>query len=369
MNTKLSRNEKIYSILFILFFILIAISYFYSQNKDEALRKLILKLPILLTPLALLSFKNLQEKSHQLIVGILNYALFFPAFVSVYNYLLNKKLYDSLILESKPLSIEFGYGIYHIQFSIILAITIIFGVFSLYHFFKQKNFNNLFWIVLFLVFFNCIFIHILSARTGLLALYIGLTVFILQLFKNTPIKHKIRLSILSICLPILIIFVSSSLQNRIINTFEDIKVVWYNANANDYSFAMRVKAWKNSVDVIQNNIIFGVGIGDAEAVLFQNFEKVDASILPQNRRNPHLQFLESWVQSGILSAILFLLILVYSVFKFKLQKNWLLLSISLLLLIASCFESILERQASVVAFSFFLAFANFYPKKNANDKH
>ncbi len=320
-------------------------------------------------PLAIVSIKNINQNTFNKTVLILNYSLFFPAFVSVYNYWLNKKLFDSLILESKPLPIEFGYGIYHIQFSILLALAIVFGVFQLYYYFKLKQFKTQFWLLLLLCLSNFIFIHILSARTGLLALYSGLLVFIIHLFQHISKAQKIKLAFVSISLPILLLFFSSSLQNRVSNTIQDFKVVWQNANANDYSFAMRVKAWKNSIDIIQQQPVLGVGIGDADSVFFHNFEKVDASILPQNRRNPHFQLLETWVQSGVISAILFLLVLLFNILYFKKHRNWLIVAISILLLLASCFESILERQASVIAFAFFIALAYFYSAKQTNDSH
>lgn len=320
-------------------------------------------------PLAIVSVKNIHQNTYNKIIIILNYSLFFPAFVSVYNYLLNKKLFDSLILESKPLPIEFGYGIYHIQFSIILALSIVFGVFQLYYYIKLKHYKTQFWILLMLCFSNFLFIHILSARTGLLALYAGLLVFIIHLFQYISKAQKLKLAIVSISIPILLYISSSSLQNRVTNTIQDFKVVWQNTNANDYSFAMRVKAWKNSIDIIQKYPILGVGIGDADSVLYHNFEKVDASILPQNRRNPHFQFLETWVQSGILSALLFLITLLFSIFHFKQHRNWIFIAICILLLLSSCFESILERQASVVAFAFFIALAYFYSVKQTNDSH
>jgi hypothetical protein len=99
----------------------------------------------------------------------------------------------------------------------------------------------------------------------------------------------------------------------------------------------------------------GVGIGDAESSLFNNFSSSNPRVLKDNRKNPHFQLLESGAQSGIISMILYLLIFAISWIKFR--QNNLLHSIMLLLFVASCFESILERQASVAAFAIFAAYA------------
>ena len=347
----LGKNEKWLSIAFIAFFLSGALSYFYSENSAEAIRKLILKLPILLFPFFIFAFKIVSTKRIWLIL-IFSYSVFLPAAVSVYNYFLNKQLFDILILESKPLPIEFGYGIYHIQFSILMAISILIGADFLV---KNRSKRDLNWYFLSaLTIFNFIFIHILSARTGLLSLYLGAALYMFISLKKLGGKWLIYGFLSAIAIILVMTFASSSLKNRLKNSVEDFKVVWKGQDPNDYSFALRVQAWKNSIDLIKKNPM-GVGIGDAESSLFNNFSSSNPRVLKDNRKNPHFQLLESGAQSGIISMILYLLIFAISWIKFR--QNNLLHSIMLLLFVASCFESILERQASVAAFAIFAAYA------------
>lgn len=347
----LGKNEKWLSIAFIAFFLSGALSYFYSENSAEAIRKLILKLPILLFPFFIFAFKIVSTKRIWLIL-IFSYSVFLPAAVSVYNYFLNKQLFDILILESKPLPIEFGYGIYHIQFSILMAISILIGADYLV---KNRSKRDLNWYFLStLTIFNFIFIHILSARTGLLSLYLGAALYMFIALKKLGGKWLIYGFLSAIGIILVMTFASSSLKNRLKNSVEDFKVVWKGQDPNDYSFALRVQAWKNSIDLIKKNPM-GVGIGDAESSLFNNFSSSNPRVLKDNRKNPHFQLLESGAQSGIISMILYLLIFAISWIKFR--QNNLLHSIMLLLFVASCFESILERQASVAAFAIFAAYA------------
>jgi O-antigen ligase len=351
-----TKFELALSALFVLFFLSSAASFLYSQNTDEASRKLILKLPILCFPLVFNALKKTESKHFASIVLIGLYAMYLPALVSVYNYISNKTLFDQLILESKPLPIEFGYGIYHIQFSILLAISVVLGVYVLLH---RKSWdlsalNKTFIGIISLL--NFIFLHILSARTGLLALYFGLLMIFVPVLIKMPLRNKIISIIAGLLLPILILSASSSLRNRLRNTAADFEVAWSGKDANDYSFAMRVQAWKNATQVIKKNALIGVGIGDADKVLKENFAQMNSSISPANRKNPHFQFLETATQSGLVSACIFLMILAFSLSRNS-NKNSLLASIALLLFLASCFESILERQASVVAFATFIALA------------
>ena len=361
-----SKFEIIISLLFVLFFLSSAASFLYSQNTEEASRKLILKLPILCFPLVFNALKKIDSKHFVSIVLIGLYAMYLPAIVSVYNYLSNKTLFDQLILESKPLPIEFGYGIYHIQFSILLAISIVFAVYLL----LQRNKWNLSKINVAIIstigIANFIFLHILSARTGLLAMYIGLLIILLPVVLKLPFRNKIIALSLGVTLPLMMFAISSSLRNRVSNSLADFEVAWNGKDANDYSFAMRVQAWKNAIQVIKKNPLLGIGIGDADKELQYNFAQMNSSITPANRKNPHFQFLETASQSGLISASLYLLIVIVSIFG-QSNKNYLLASMALLLFLASCFESILERQASVVAFSAFMALSLAFGKKNLKE--
>ncbi len=358
--TRLSKQQRHLIVVFFIFFLLITFSVINSENLDEAFRKLVLKLPILFFPLALFSFLNLKSSSVQQLSFIASYALFLPAVVSVYNYFTNKELFDDLILQSKPLPIEMGYGIYHIQFSIILASVILFGIITLQKLYKNRQLGLLFYSLLFLVAVNMICIHILSARTGLLALYIGIALWMISQFRSVGKKQLLWILPLLIIAPVILFYSSSSLRNRMKNTIEDFNVVMTHKDANDYSFALRVRAWQNAIDVIKQHPAFGTGLGDAEQVLFNNFESVDASIAPHNRKNPHFQFMETAVQSGLLCGLVYLLIFIVGWIRYERKFNFILIAFALLYFVASCFESILERQASDVAFVFFMALGAAY---------
>ena len=349
-----SSTERLISIGMVLFYLLMAVSYFYSSNSDEAQRKLILKLPILIFPLLLISLQTIQSAHRVWIIIGLSFAVYLPGVVSVYNYWSNKDLFDQLILESKPLPIEFGYGIYHIQFSILLSVSVILNAFALLY--QEHIISNVFQkrLLLFLAVTNTLILHILSARTGLLAFYVGALTLLIAQFRHLSLKIKSATLMLLITLPVLMYYTSVSFKNRMLNSIEDFKVAWTGKDANDYSFAMRVQAWKNASQLIKAHPLTGVGIGDADQALFEQFKTSNPSILPQNRKNPHLQLLETAVQSGIISSLILLGMFLYM----SMQKpNIVLRATSNMLLIASCFESLLERQSSVIGFAFMLAFA------------
>jgi O-antigen ligase len=355
-STQLNKIEKLIFLCFIAFYITAVYSLFYTNNIEHGVQKLVLKLPILFFPLYFIAIKSIRAKTVIYMVLIFLYAMYLPGVVSVYNYFINKELFDQLILESKPLPIEFGYGIYHIQFSILIAASCLLGLFILlkWRLFELTQIEKLACIVLVLVNFICA--HILGARTGLLSLYLGISFLALLEFRTLSKKVKIMAVIGALLIPVLVYTLSSSLRNRIQNTLVDLEVAWEGKDANDYSFALRIQAWKNASDVISKHPIWGVGIGDADSVLFNNFNSVNSKIKTENRKNPHFQFLESSVQSGLISGVLYLLIILFAMY-YAFKSSSILGAIALLLFIASCFESILERQASVLGFTVLIAIA------------
>ena len=352
----LSSYEKKIGLVLVISFMLTTLSLVYTNNFNTSFDKIILKLPLLLIPFTVFSFKNMNDNLKQKMIIVFNYAMFLPAVVSVYNYLVNKTLFDDLILQSKPLPVEFGYGLYHIQFSVLLAAAIVLGVIALLQNTIRNN-QMTFWFLLVLVGVNIVSLHVLSARTGLLSLYAAAFVVIYQYFKKIEIKKKVTISALVILLPLLFILFSTSLKNRIFNTYEDLKVTMSGKDANDYSMAMRVAAWYNAFDVIKENPLLGVGVGNVETVLKENFEEFNPQITPQNRKNPHNQFIETAVESGVLNGVLLLLFFgLLLLLKFDEQTKLSLRAIGLLFFTACLFESLLERQSTVVGIVMIVAF-------------
>jgi O-antigen ligase len=356
--TKQHQIWNVFSVLLVASFILSFISLIETQNLSEGFRKIILKLPLLVFHFTLLAFKSISCKVKKWMVLVFAYALYLPAIVSVYNYIINKTLFDDLILQSKPLPIEFGYGIYHIQFSILLAASIIIGIYYLIYLNKTQKKDWFFYLLLTVVLLNFLFIHILTARTGIAALYMSIAILIAITLPKIKLKYKIITIGISVIVPLIMIFTSSAIKNRIKNTLDDVNVVLKGKDVNDYSFAMRVEAWKNAMNVISQKPYLGVGIGDVEKALYENFATYNPQVLSKNRRNPHFQFIETSVESGILNGFVLLTFFIILFLKgFKNQNLKLALLVGTVFFIASLFESIIERQATVIGFALLMAFA------------
>jgi O-antigen ligase len=99
---------------------------------------------------------------------------------------------------------------------------------------------------------------------------------------------------------------------------------------------------------------FGVGTGNAESTLEHGLNAMGQIELAQLNRNPHNQFMQTTLETGIVGLVLFLTILVFGItFGIK-TGNPLLVLVSFCLAFNSLFESMLQRQSGVVFFTLLL---------------
>lgn len=351
-----SKNFQFNSlqIVSMLIFIFGAISFFYSENSTEAWRKIILKLPIFLMPFTHKAISTLSKNTIILISFFFISATYITGTSACINYFLNSDYYQMLVLESKPIPIITGFEMYHIEFSVINALSILIGFYLIV---RIKS-NFLLKIILSLMTsINVLSLHILSARTGLFAFYFTLFLSILFYTWSSGVNRKFTwIALLSLfVLPFVAYMYSGSLQNRIENTITDIKQIKSNGNPNDYSLFMRLEAWKNALQIIKNNPA-GVGIGDTETMIQKQYEQDNSLLELDNRKNPHNQFLETAVQSGIITMLLLLLLFLVAVNYFIVNKNITGFAFVFLFLFSFLFESMLERQDGLLAFMFFMFF-------------
>lgn len=330
----------------------------YSVNQAEAWRKLLLKAPFFLSFL-LWPLYTKMKLSHKLgLLIVFNYAVFFTGSVSSMVYLLNRSYFDPLILQAKPIPISFGYGIYHIQFSLLNAIAGINGLLLLF-FYKKNITHYLFVLLLIITIGNIVNLHILSARTGIMGFYLAvlaLGVFV-GIKKGKILKWLFFILLCIVILPTLAYFISGSFRNRIANSKEDMETIIASKNPNDKSVAMRVEAWKTSISLIKKNAITGVGLGDLETNLQEEYVINQTLLSPYNRKNPHNQFLETGIHTGVLGMLL--LFTFFITYLISSKNNPMMLCVSVIIFSAMFFESMLERQVSINAMSFFLGFFMF----------
>jgi len=268
--------------------------------------------------------------------------------MSVTNYFLDKEHYDQLLLQSK--SIPITSEMHHIHFGIINAIALI-GLGGLLVLGKVKNTIQVFTLLAFIAIFFCF--HILSSRTGLLAFYVALLVSIVAYAVRSGKRKVIYIGMAAI--PLMLAsayFLSSSFQNKVTNSIEDIQSWGNPEEINHKSMAMRIEAYKVSVQLILQNPL-GVGAGLMDERMQEMYENNGSILSRGNRKGPHNQFLEFGVKYGWI-GILALLFFFYELLKYTKQSGFPVLGLVALLFVAMQFESLLERQTSIYTIGLFL---------------
>jgi hypothetical protein len=308
-----------------------------------------LRLPLIFLPFLAGQIQQ-NEESNFKIVSLMSLFHAWISGASILNYLSKFRFYNQMVLESKPLPLFSD--VYHIEFSLILAMIGLLGLHEL-----LKNKAPVFWKMMLLsgTVINILFLHLLSARTGILAFWAGLAS--LALLKILQDRKKIYPVLFSALLLLAASMMLPTIRNRIFNTIEDVSAVVKGDNLYNKSLGQRWEAWSACIAAIKNETATGYGISSVDVAVKNAYHRAENQSEPTNWIMPHNQILDISIQSGILAGLIyfiFLLSLAISAFK---SHNGMLLAFSLGILLAGMFESILERQAGVIVFIFALSYA------------
>lgn len=252
------------------------------------------------------------------------------------NYWNNQEFLSQMVLESKPLPLYTQ--VYHIEFSLLITAVLLFlSVLWI----EKKEIRSTFFIINYALLW--LGLHLISARTGLLGYWLGIGILLLKNRSYLRTKWVLSLSaILIVCF-----WVVPSLRNRIVNSYRDIHVILVGGDLNHKSFGQRVEAWKATTGVIERAPNTGIGSIDFNATLMQSYSEMGTRLRPSNWIGPHNQWLQWMAEYGIWAVVLVVLAIA-GLFK-KWPNNsykWLWM---MPMFFASNFESILERQAGVLA--------------------
>lgn len=160
---------------------------------------------------------------------------------------------------------------------------------------------------------------------------------------------------------ILLLIIPGS-RSRLLDTYHELRSfeqMIENKQTNPRKFL-----WREGLEVIGENLWLGVGTGSENTALNEKLEQVDAIFwdgkqtyqLYEMRFNYHNSFLQVFAANGIIAFVIFILLLFYPFFKLKRHpyrsEIRLFLGICILSFLT---ESMLQRQAGVLFFSFFYA--------------
>ncbi|MFY0674367.1 MAG: O-antigen ligase family protein [Bacteroidia bacterium] len=334
---ELQNSHKI----LILLLVWLALSIFYTSNQNQP--AFFNEMAFKLSFVGLFLFAStisISLKQLQLILLVMAYAAMLIAIGTFANYLGNYQEINELISKSKPIPIINGY--FHISFSFMLGTSVL--IMAYFLFFGKPAFRK--WLFLVPLLVNFVLMHVVVARTGLVAMYAGLLALIFFYFSIEKGKwiYSTSITLGLMVIGILAISFITPLNNRFNNSMHDLNIYLNGENANWWSGAMRLHALENSWHIFKENPLLGVGMADLTQEVQEMFSKRGTLLLPENRINPHNQFANFMVVGGLPALLLFLLFFGLMIWHSIQYRNWLLLAFVVMAFIGLNLESFLERQ-------------------------
>jgi O-antigen ligase len=333
-----------------LLFFLPLVSGIWSQDKQEWMDVLRIKLPLLLLPIAFAGPINFSNKEWERLAFIFLIVVTIGTFWSISQYFMDMNRIHEGYLKSKMIRTPLDDD--HIRFSWLVSVSIILGgwIFLL----NRKTYSK-FYFSLFLILetWLVIYLHILAARTGIFCFYAMLLLLAgWFLFKRSKLRAGIGIIILIVVLPMASWFIFPTFQNRIKYVLYDasyIRKSTYLPGSNDGRRYFSIKAGLNILSV---NPVIGVGFGDIPDEMNTWYGDNIPQMLEKDRLYPSSEWLVYGVGCGIIGVIIFSAVMLIPFFtrNNRNQILWLLLNVSVLLTLL--FDIGLEVQYGVFLYSF-----------------
>ena len=394
---KLKQNN--FAVGLIGLYFLYAISFFWSDNEAAAVFDMILKTPLLILPLVVFSQSPFSAKqinqlllSFALSILVLNLFCLGDAYFSytAHSYPINKFFYNKLVINMHP-----AYQAMFTCFSIVIFV---------YLFVKERLISN--WIACSLVAIQMIFILLLSSRMQILIMMGIIPVYFITYYYQ---KKKTFIGVLYVALIFGLLYILMSLPTSLNSRYKQMVAHINSIGVNHANFDPRELIWPEGLEVIKDNWLIGVGSGDARDVLAERYSKlildnptsdhlVDSTIFQiqknekdilylkekkfksninyekqlrdytksilksinhqysiafEKRYNFHNQYLQTFGTVGIFGLVILSYLLCYPLILLIRDKDY--LGILFLAIIGVSFltESMFERQAGIVFFTFF----------------
>lgn len=233
---------------------------------------------------------------------------------------------------------------------------LLFSIVALYHLFfhpQKENYLKRSFTLILIVFFS-IAILLGASKSGLLGLltvHLGASVYWVvrhKKYKQGIISIAVLIGVIS-----LTISTSSTIKNRISEVFSSVEQAEQQQLKPNSSTAIRLIAWKESTRLIKERPLFGYGTGDVSDRLTERYKKKHYDNLVNRHLNSHNQFLQTAIGSGITGLLYFIFLLTYPIIRLQKYK-FLYVGFLAITVINFATESMLETQAGVVFFAFFI---------------
>lgn len=144
------------------------------------------------------------------------------------------------------------------------------------------------------------------------------------------------------------------IESRMHKLFWEYLMSSTNGDVKGHSMSQRVELWENSVSLVLNHWLTGVGTGDVPDVFKQQLVH-DDSPLKETRMRSHNQFLSLFIAFGIFGLLLCLYSFLYPFYKTNQLFDYFCMIFLIVFFVSMLTEDTIESQDGVTFYAFFAA--------------
>lgn len=146
---------------------------------------------------------------------------------------------------------------------------------------------------------------------------------------------------------------TNPLTRRVSSTYFEINAFRENEQVQGGSIVQRWVYWKTGWQVAKNNWLLGVGTGDVNDAIQQEYNRTSSPLEPEYRRRAHNQYLTFLISFGVFGALYFIALNVFSLAYVFRPVNYMAAVFVLLAVLSFVAEDTLETQVGATFYALF----------------
>ncbi len=351
-NLQLILLNRYYVLLTILFFIPF-ISGLWSADTNEWWQRSVVKLPLLILPLAFVAIPVLTSKVYRSLSWLYIVLISGASFWSFAKYAGDSIPVQDAYSKAAVMWVPFEDDHVRYSWAVVIALLLLCKLLSGYIVERAEKYFALL-IMVWLV----IYLHILAAKTGLVTFYVCF--FIYCMYKIFSIKKK-WIPLVCLMVPV-VLFITAymflpTFHNRVHYVLWDFQQYSQGVFLPGTSDGARVVSWIGGWQIFSHHFFSGVGFGDIWSSMQQFYDHQFAYLPMHDRLFPN-QFLMYGCGAGLIGILVFSISVLLPFFIRKIRRDIFQVCFHAGTLICFFTEMNLEGQYGVFLYGFFVCWLN-----------
>jgi O-antigen ligase len=345
------KNDRILWI-FIGYYLIHVLGLIYSENMTYGLKDIQTKMSFILVPVVFSGFIFKEN-----IFRIIKSSFIFSSVISLVVLLsISYSRYIDTGNRDQFFYTSLSHGTHVTYLTIYLNLALLFVQEKIY--FRKSRIPGWLSILIFIFIFTGVLM--LSARTSTVVAMGTLVMFpVFTNWKRIVSEGKLPVYIvLSLLMPVMF---AGYLQvyNRFVQVQQEITLRESSVSRDTIaaeapnSTNIRINLWKNAIQLIKRNPVFGVGTGDLKEELVKVYQENNYEYGVKIRPSPHNQFLHTAVILGLVGVLFLSALFFFPLYLAFKHREWLYFFFLVIIILNCMTESVLEREAGVLFFAAF----------------